>query len=277
MYEILARLVLVVGLLHLFGFLFIVGPDRLRRVREEWTGRLRSIVPALVVLVGALAVNNYVRQIGPDISWMVGVEITDTLYQLEGEFVLWLQSFATTPLTTYFSYIYVYGYVFLLLFPLLAYFSHEDMVPLRILVWSYLFNYVIGLVCYLFIIAYGPRNVLPDLVEPLLYSTFPEYQYLTREVNRNTNVFPSLHTSLSVTALLLAVRTRDAFPRWLPIAAILSLSVVVSTMYLGIHWASDVVAGIVLAGLSVSLARRVVERSSGRRRFLSQILSARDT
>jgi membrane-associated phospholipid phosphatase len=69
-------------------------------------------------------------------------------------------------------------------------------------------------------------------------------------VNRNVNVFPSLHTSLSVTVAAMAYRTRDHYPLWAPVAAVLAASVVFSTMYLAIHWATDVVGGVVLAGLA---------------------------
>ena len=260
MYEILARIVLVVVSLHVLGAVFIVGKKRLFALRGDWLRRLREVLPVVLILAAALLTNNYVRQVGPDISWTIGIEITDTLFQLEGEFVVWLQSFATTPTTVYFSYMYVYGYAFLLTFPLVAYFAYSDTSPVRTLLSAYLFNYAIGLVVYLLIVAYGPRNILPHAVEPLLYAGFPEYQHLTRQVNRSTNVFPSLHTSLSMTVLFMAIRTRDVLPRWLPVAAVFALSIVFSTMFLGIHWASDVVAGIVLAAMSVALGVVVVER-----------------
>lgn len=259
MFEVLVRLVLVVGALHVLGLVFIVGRERFLGLRNDWFRRAREVTPVVVVLVIALSINNYARQIGPDISWVIGVEITDTLYQIEGEFVVWVQSFAGTYTTAYFSYMYIYGYVFLLTFPLVAYFTHHKTEPIRTLLWAYLFNYMLGLIVYLFIVAYGPRNILPHVVEPLLYSTFPEFQYLTRSVNRSTNVFPSLHTSLSMTVLFVAIQTRDIFPRWLPVAAVFALSIVISTMFLGIHWVSDVVAGIVLAAVSVALAGLVVD------------------
>lgn len=258
-YLVFLRLGLVVLLLHLLGLVLIVGEERLRQFRRTWRTKGREVLPVLGALGLALVINNYARQIGPDISWIIGVEVTDVIYRLEGDFVVWLQSFASFPVTTYFSYMYIYGYAFLLTFPLLAYLTHRDTRPVRTLLWAYLFNYMLGLVIYLVIIAYGPRNNLPHLVEPLLYSTFPEYAYITREVNRSVNVFPSLHTSLSMTVLFVAMWTRRSFPRWLPVAAVFALSITVSTMYLGIHWASDVVAGIALAGVSVVLGIRIVE------------------
>lgn len=255
--ELLVRLDLVTGLLIAICLVLIVGRERLVRLRADWKGRLLAIAPALGVLVVVLLINNLFRRIGPDVSWVVGWEITDLLYGMEGYSVVWLQSFEVPWLTLFFSYVYVYGYMFLLVFPLLAYLALKNRQPLQILVIAYALNYGIRLVCYLLIIAYGPRNVMPDLVEPLLYSTFPVYQHLTRQVNRNTNVFPSLHTSLAMTVAFIAYRTRDVYPSWTLVAFVLSMCVATSTMYLGIHWASDVAAGIILAAVSVVLAEKI--------------------
>lgn len=261
MYEIFLRLGIVVLAMLVVGLVTIVGLDRIRRLRSSWRMRLRVGLPVLLLLLGVLAFNGIARQAVPHLSWIVGVEISDTLYLIEGSFVGSLQTVSHPALTAYFSYIYVYGYVFLLVFPLAAYFLLDSLDSFRATVWAYIFNYTLGLVCYIVFIAYGPRNIIPDLAEPLMYSSFPDYQLLTREVNRNTNVFPSLHTSLSVTALLLAYRTRSQYPRWLPVAAVLAVSVVIATMYLGIHWATDVVAGVVLAWVSVRLGIAMANRS----------------
>ncbi|MFW6448190.1 MAG: phosphatase PAP2 family protein [Halobacteriota archaeon] len=266
------------GALVAIGLATMVGYARLRGLQADWLDRTLSVLPEFGLLGVILLVNSVAREFGPDVSWVIGFEVTDLIYQLEGDLIVWIQSFANSPVTAYFSRMYVYGYTFLLIFPLVAYLALEDNRPLRTLIVAYAGNYLIGLFFYLVIIAYGPRNLLPDTVEPLLYSTYPEYQTLTRQVNRNTNVFPSLHASLSATVVLLAVRTREAYPRWLPISTGIALSVIVSTMYLGIHWATDVVAGIVLAVLAVHLADRVVEYRGQRTPFADRILEryARD-
>ncbi len=258
--ELFARLGLIVGLLVLLGLVAIAGWARVQSLLAHWPRRLLSIIPELGLLGVILVLNTLARRFGPDLSWLIGFEVTDPIYQLEGDVIVWIQSFAAPPFTIFFSRIYVYGYVFLLVFPLLLYLTLDDNRPLRTTVVAFGINYVIGLACYLLIIAYGPRNLLPQSVEPLLYANFPEYQELTRQVNRNTNVFPSLHASLSGTVALMAVRTRSVFPRWVPIAVALAVCVVISTMYLGIHWLTDVVAGLVLAVIAVWIAERIVAR-----------------
>ena len=121
------------------------------------------------------------------------------------------------------------------------------------LIMAYTANYAIGIVLYVLFIAMGPRNYDPLLFEPILYETFPRSGYLTHSVNETTNVFPSLHTSIAMTVFFMAWITRDRYPLWVPISGFLAISVAASTMYLGIHWFSDVVAGTVLAVVSVYL------------------------
>lgn len=255
--DVVALVSAVVVAFHLLGAVLVVGPERLRGASRRVRANLSAVAPVMIVLAVVLAVNKVVRHAGVELSWIIGLNITGYIYAVEGPFVAWVQSMAAPPLTAYFSFVYVFGYVFLLTFPLLAYLLHDDARPLRILLLAYVFNYGLGLVCYVAFVAYGPRNFMPELVGSLLFTHWPDSQLLTSQVNVNTNVFPSLHTSLSATVGLLAYRFRQIYPRWLPVAAALAVSIGLSTMYLGIHWLLDVVAGIVVAFLSVRFALRV--------------------
>jgi membrane-associated phospholipid phosphatase len=240
-----------------------VGWDRLAATRPHARERFRDAAPYLGLLLGVLLVNKVARDVVPEVSWLFGWNITPAIHGLEGALVADIQSLATPGLTAYFSFVYIFGYVFVLVFPFVAYFALPDLRPLKRAAVAYATNYSLGLVFYLLFVSYGPRNLLPDLVEPLLYSTYPQTQILTSQVNTNTNVFPSLHTSLSVTTATLAWTTRDAYPYWFATAAFFAVSIAVATMYLGIHWATDVVAGAVLGWVSVRAADRAVTWREG--------------
>ncbi|MFC4543797.1 phosphatase PAP2 family protein [Halosolutus amylolyticus] len=259
--EVLMRVLAAVAVMLVLSIVVFIGRDRLVTTRREWWSRLRTSAPIIAVLLVVLGLNRVMRQVGPSISREIGIHVSWLYWKVEGEFVLIFQDIAFPELTTYFSLVYVYGYTFLLIFPIVAYFALSDTRPFRQLLAAYSFNYAIGVTLYILIFAYGPRNYIPALVsETMLYDNSPQYIYLTTEVNRNVNVFPSLHTSLATTVAIFAYRTRDEYGRWFPVALLLAVSVVISTMYLGIHWAIDVVGGLVLATLSVVLADRLVDR-----------------
>ncbi|MES3160110.1 MAG: phosphatase PAP2 family protein [Halorubrum sp.] len=242
-----------------------VGPEQLRTVRDrpEWfTQRVRAVGPYIGALAFVLAVNKGLQGGIERFSHAYGYEATATLHAIEGDLVVSFQSFLPTPATMYFAVVYVVGYAVLLVAPVLVYLFAEQARPMKRLVAAYAVNYAVAVVCYAAVVAYGPRNADrasggTSADAPLL-EYVPDITSITVHVNTNTNVFPSLHAALSVTVLLVAVTTRTEFERWFVVAAVLASSVVVSTMALGIHWATDVVAGIALAAGAVSISGRVV-------------------
>lgn len=252
--EVLTGVTVVVGILLVITLPIAVGWRRLVTAVREAPVRIYESWPVIAVILAVLLANRVVRQQFPDGI----VRLSGVFYAIEADFMLWVTSLVHEELIIYFSFVYVYGYVFLLVFPVLAYFALERAGPFQKLLVAYTLNYTIGPLIYLLVLAYGPRNMLVE-IETVLYDFGPEYQHLTREVNRNTNVFPSLHTSLSVTIAIFAYQTRDRYPGWFVVAGLLGASVAVSTVYLAIHWVMDVVAGIVLAAISVAVAHHVVD------------------
>jgi membrane-associated phospholipid phosphatase len=259
----LTRVVAVVLVLHLLSLGVVRRVTGAEIRRGSFRDNARAVGPTAAALGALLLANGTVRDVGVQLSWLIGVNVTGAIHAIEGAFVADLQSFASPPLTAYFSFVYVFGYVFLLTFPLVLYALHDDTRPLSATLVAYALNYGIGLVCYVLFVAYGPRNFMPGAVESLLFTNWPEVQLLTSQVNENTNVFPSLHTSLSATVALLAARYRSAAPGWLPIATLGAVSVGIATMYLGIHWLTDVLAGILLAAFSVAVGSRYAETKHG--------------
>ncbi|TYL37141.1 PA-phosphatase [Natronococcus pandeyae] len=255
--DVVLELVIVVTAMLATATLVLVGPKRIAAAIRGYRWRLEACLLSIAALVVVLALRLSTRDVVRRLERrVIGHNITDDLFALEEQLfgetpVAILQSLQTEALTTFFVFIYIYGYAFLLLFPIIAYFALEEMDELSTLLLAFTANYGIGLLCYVLFIAYGPRNFDPMLFEGLLYDAFPQSHSLTGQVNQNTNVFPSLHTSLSMTVFFVAWVTRDRYPLWVPLSGFLAISVALSTMYLGIHWFSDVAAGTVLALISV--------------------------
>ncbi|MWV63612.1 phosphatase PAP2 family protein [Halorubrum sp. JWXQ-INN 858] len=258
--SVVLRLVFWVGVMCFVAGIALIGPARLYELAHELIPKLRASAVPIAGLLAVLIASAVGRGALQTVSEVIAFRLTGTIYAIEGPFVAWLQATYVTPeLTFYFSWIYIYGYVFLLTFPFIAYAALPGTAALKRLIAAYALNYGIGLVFYTLILAYGPRNVMPDVVTSLLYTFNPDFQALTSEVNENTNVFPSLHTSLAMTVATFGVLTRREYPAWAVISVWIAVSVMVSTMYLGIHWLVDVIGGIGLALGCVYLSYRLVE------------------
>ncbi|MDD3224188.1 MAG: phosphatase PAP2 family protein [Clostridium sp.] len=66
------------------------------------------------------------------------------------------------------------------------------------------------------------------------------------------NCFPSMHTSISFAMFLLVLREKDKIFKC--VWGFFCLSVIYSTLYLEIHWVIDIIAGLILAYVTVKLA-----------------------
>lgn len=251
---------LIVGLALLSTVAVCVRLDRLRNAGDDSRRRVREITPYVAIAAGAFLFKQLTHEASLELSRTLDWNITGTLYAAEGLFVANLQ--ASTPEASFgfFSVMYMFGFPYLLLVPVVLYFLLPSQRRLKQLLVAYVLNYAIGALCYTLFIAYGPRNWIDEHVEGTMYQLYPETQELTAAVSSNTDVFPSLHTSMAVVALVFAWKTRQEYPRWFPLAAAVTACVVLSTMVLGIHWLSDVVAGVVLGVGSVIAARWIVAR-----------------
>ncbi|WP_440765062.1 phosphatase PAP2 family protein [Natronorubrum sp. DTA7] len=257
LFDVLLELTLVVVTMLVTAALVIVGPRHVAAALREFRWRLETCLLPFAALATVLLLRWSTQDVVQRLERNVlRNNITPYLFEFDRALfstdpVVIVQSFQTDILTSFFVFIYIYGYAFLLLFPFVAYFALEEMEELSTLVLAFTANYAIGLLFYTFFIAFGPRNVDPLLFEGLLYEAFPQSRTLTNEINQPTNVFPSLHTSLAMTVFFLSLVTRKKYPVWVPISGFLAISVSLSTMYLGIHWFADVLAGTLLALVSV--------------------------
>jgi len=221
------------------------------------------VAPYLAVLAVVLLVNKGLQGPIDHVSQRYGFEATHILYEIEGHTVVWFQELVPGVLHAYFVAVYTVGYAVLLVSPAVVYFFGQTVYPIRRLLVAYAVNYAVAVPLYAAIVAYGPRNADraggATSADATLLEFLPDISAITVHINSNTNVFPSLHASLSVTVLLLAVTTRTEFHRWAVFATALGGSVVLSTMALGIHWVTDVVAGITLGALAVGIATRLID------------------
>jgi membrane-associated phospholipid phosphatase len=88
----------------------------------------------------------------------------------------------------------------------------------------------------------------------------PSQRGWSEEVARNiaANCFPSMHTSVAIGIMLIALREKNPIYRWL--MATYCVLIVFSTLYMEVHWVVDIIAGIALGIVAVRLADWLMER-----------------
>ncbi|QSG09567.1 phosphatase PAP2 family protein [Halapricum desulfuricans] len=238
----------------------IVCLDRegVRRTTHSIWGQIIELGPYLGLAGAIFLLKQLTGDASLRLSKAIGLNITAAIYSIEGEAVAHIQQLTPSVLIPVFSGVYLLGFAYLVATPVVLYFFSSSMETLKQLIVAYIINYIGGIVFYTLFIAYGPRKYVSEHVDGLLFDLFPQTRHLTGAVSVSSNVFPSLHTSLSVTVLLFALRTQRTYPAWAVIATVVAGAVVLSTMVLGIHWLTDVVAGVALAFVAVWSAERAL-------------------
>jgi len=100
--------------------------------------------------------------------------------------------------------------------------------------------------------AMGIRFLIPEV--------YPLFEAQYRPLSGLDNCFPSLHTSLALTFALVA--WRSGYRRLGIVLSAAAGLVMISTLYLGVHWFLDMLVGVVLAVaasgyMTLPAARRV--------------------
>lgn len=218
-----------------------------------WTRALARdgwVVAGLVLMLVPEVIES---QVDPWLTRHLGLDFTRFAAAFDGDLHVRLQALLPQPsLHALFTFAYVAGYPFLIIFtPMLGIWMGRGALARRAL-GAYALCYAVALPFYLFfpvqeVWRYDPRvqNIATS------YEWVAAHLYSFNELN---NCFPSLHTAIS--AAMAGVAWHGPSRRYRHLAWALAALILFSTVYLGIHWVADVVAGLVLAAAAVHLVGR---------------------
>ena len=166
-----------------------------------------------------------------------------------GHASVWMQRFVSPPMTLFMELVYYVGYyvypavvgVMLYLFrPRRAY---------REVMLAFIATAFIGYTLYILVPVAGPRFEIRHLYDVTFVPRWTLQMW--QEQNRfDYDCFPSLHTAVPVVVTVLAFRHM----RWLGFVLLpFVVATVISTLYLQMHYFTDVVAGLALVPITVAL------------------------
>src|SRR5262245_10373903 len=171
---------------------------------------------------------------------------------------VWMERFSR-PLITDIFYIFYATYYFLALtLGLILWLRNRS--TARRFVFTLMVVYYVSYIGYFIVPALGPRFAQADLYSVSLTVT-PVSRYINDTINSlektKFDVFPSGHTMVSVAVLLVAwKRARDVFWWLLPIAT----GLIISTVYCRFHYVIDLIAGALLAFVTVPFGDWLYDR-----------------
>jgi len=117
--------------------------------------------------------------------------------------------------------------------------------------------YILAIPFYLFFNVRVTGNYIPEM-ETIAYDLTPEIHNWFIQIDPFTNGMPSLHIGLPF-AIWLTMERWDSDERWLRYRRLLLLFIVITAftiIYLGIHWVSDIIGGIIVAMFAVEITAK---------------------
>jgi len=208
-------------------------------LRTDW--KYLGVAWVVTELVNRLALHFHVAR-----------TFTGAIYAIEGATVAVFQAFVSTPLTVLATGVYLVGFPFIVLFTYFKLKAHDEEEAYR-----YALAYITVVVCavpFFLLFPVKVSSLYLSTVEPLMYELSPAIQYGIFSTDTLVKAFPSLHTGLSVLAALYAWK---ADTRYAYTATMLAAAIVLSTLYLGIHWVTDAAFAILLVWVAYRLSQRV--------------------
>jgi len=208
----------------------------------------------LCLVLAVLGVNFIETYFDGRVTAALGYDLTGWVHRLEGDFASVFQHPTWEPAIYAFSFIYLVLFTAMLTAPILLAAGAGDLAAFVALSRAVILNYLIAFPFYLFFPVQEMWAGNPLQVRLLVNEISPAIMDAYRSTSALDNCFPSLHTSLALSTALIASRY---LPRAFS-AAIWSISglVIASTLYLGIHWITDLAAGVLLAALVSWAAQR---------------------
>ncbi|KLU65535.1 PAP2 superfamily protein [Desulfosporosinus acididurans] len=232
--------------LLLVGAFWNIEPDRLP---VSWQRFLGIGIPLVLF---PILMWQYFPPVWNDIVyWQLGTRVhlldLDALFKSIPGNNGWIFRVLKTPwLTSYFQWIYANGFTLPVLIPIFRSFWAKD--SLKMIRYSLSAHVLQFLLIFPFYLTIHVNEVWYVLGQP---DGMARHLSAAEAAVVVVNCFPSMHTSIAFAMLLLAWREKDKLFRW--VWTLFCLSIIYSTLYLEIHWVTDVIAGILLALSTITL------------------------
>lgn len=203
----------------------------------------RYSIPILII-IGVVAFHLFeVNIIDSSITEWVGYDYANTIRGIEGDTVYWFSQNWIPALVYFFVIIYIAIYPFTLWFSPLYFILNDEKRAIKSLAYGLLLIYAVALPFYLFM---PVTNVYTFYgAESALETVIPSIETFFYSATTQNNCLPSLHTAITILVAYCVSITGNKKLTYF--AYFTMISVIISVIYLSIHWITDVITGALLA------------------------------
>lgn len=254
---------MVVGILHLILFIisvFIFLPKHLRTqpLQKSISNIFSQFHWFLLILAVVIVHLIEVNVLDPWSTQFVGTDYATVFKAIEDSIVANMYHLWNIIPLGFFVIMYIVVYPFILWFSNLYFLIDNQKKALQSLAFSLVPLYILSLPFYLFLPVSNVYTYYDlDSSLSLIFPSINLFFYTTTTAN---NCFPSLHVAMSI-LITWAVKHTNNKPYYY-FTLFSMLSVIISVMYLAIHWIIDVIGGILVASAAIIISNTVLKRIS---------------
>lgn len=186
-----------------------------------------------------------------ELNLFVYYDCTPYIEYIESDLAASFQNHIHPALTYLMTFVYLVLFSSVMIFTFLVLAYTEKTTSLKRFSLVFVLNYLIAFPFYLLFPVRTTGYVLPD-VQPLMYELHPMIYSGVTAVDPLDNCFPSLHAALVFSALLITHATD--LRRYRIFLTFAFPAIVFATLYLGVHWIIDIVAGMMLSVFTLHIA-----------------------
>ncbi len=227
--------------LLLFSFVFFI-PKNTKKI--DLIKILKKHLLLILIIFGVVALHLFeVNIIDQPITDWIGHDFANNIKNLEGDAVYWFSQHWTPALVYFFVIMYIAVYPFTLWFSPVYFLITDNKKAMKTLAYGLLLIYIVALPFYLFL---PITNVYTYYnIGSALESVIPSIENFFYTTTTQNNCLPSLHTAITILIAYSVSLTKNK--KFTYFAYFTMISVIISVIYLSIHWITDVITGGLLA------------------------------
>lgn len=251
------------GSTYLLLILAIVSLAVLDRYADAWEilSSIRVFAPVVIIAIVFNSLGRLISGIGSRQYDDVLIRIDYTLFGAHP--TVWMERFNNPLLTGLLQAAYISYYFMPIALAIVLYFR-ENKTAFNSAAFAIVLCFYLSYIGYLLVPAVGPRFTLSN-VQTADLSAGPVTLWIRSTLDglehNKTDAFPSGHTAVALVTLVYAWKYREKALFRILAPAVSAL--IVSTVYLRYHYVVDVIAGVLLAALTVLIAPKAHRLFSG--------------